>query len=168
MEYNWTSFKKRIDIKVPVADVYRMWVTSAGVEQWFLQRCTYRNAAGEPLAADAAAEKGNGFDWQWYAWPDDVLKGTMLEANGYDSLSFTFGQEGAADMICTVKIYAEQGATICEIVQDNIPTDDKNKSSYHLGCSMGWTFYLTNIKSILEGGIDLRNKNVALKSVLNT
>ncbi len=167
MEYNWTSFKKRIDIKAPVADVYRMWVTSTGMEQWFLQQCIYRHPDGATLAVDDATSKGDSFDWIWYAWPDDVLKGTIFEANAYDSLSFTFGHEGASDMICTVKIYAEQGATICEVVQDNIPIDDKSKSGYHLGCSMGWTFYLTNLKSILEGGIDLRNKNVALKSVLN-
>lgn len=32
----------------------------------------------------------------------------------------------------------------------------------------GWTFYLTNLKSILEGGFNLRNKNNKLGDVVNT
>jgi hypothetical protein len=31
-------------------------------------------------------------------------------------------------------------------------------------CQLGWTFYLANLKSVIEGGVDLRNKNVDLKS----
>jgi hypothetical protein len=32
----------------------------------------------------------------------------------------------------------------------------------------GWVFYLANLKSFPEGGIDLRNKNEKLKSVINS
>jgi len=51
--------------------------------------------------------------------------------------------------------------------QENIPTDEKAKVSWHLGCATGWTFYLTNLKSILEGGLDLRNKDELLTNVVN-
>ena len=81
---------------------------------------------------------------------------------------FTFGQEGAEAMTCLVKIYREEGETICEIVQDNIPDDEKGKSYYHIGCLTGWSFFLTNMKSILEGGGDLRNKNERLKKMINS
>jgi hypothetical protein len=37
-----------------------------------------------------------------------------------------------------------------------------------VGCGEGWTFYLTNLKSILEGGVDLRNKEMKLKNVINS
>lgn len=37
-----------------------------------------------------------------------------------------------------------------------------------VGCGEGWVFYLANLKSILEGGIDLRNKNDAIRNVLNS
>ena len=30
--------------------------------------------------------------------------------------------------------------------------DDASRANYHLGCLTGWTFYLANLKSILEGG----------------
>lgn len=37
-----------------------------------------------------------------------------------------------------------------------------------LSCKTGWTSYLANLKSVLEGGIDPRNKNEQLKAVINS
>ena len=33
----------------------------------------------------------------------------------------------------------------------------KDKWDMHKGCETGWTFFLTNLKSYLEHGIDLRS-----------
>ncbi len=38
---------------------------------------------------------------------------------------------------------------------------------FFIECGKGWTFYMTNLKSILEGGIDLRNKIESVKNVIN-
>ena len=46
------------------------------------------------------------------------------------------------------------------------PTDDKAKENWHIGCKTGWTFYMANMKSMLEGGIDLRNKNEKIQNVI--
>jgi uncharacterized protein YndB with AHSA1/START domain len=168
MEINWSSFKKRISIKAHPADVYRMWATKEGMESWFLRQCHYTAANGEALMQGNAVQKGNLYTWYWHGWPDDTVeKGEILQANGTDELSFTFGQQGAGAMICRIRIYTSEGETICELVQENIPVDDKGKLHYFVGCNTGWTFYMTNLKSILEGGIDLRNKNVTLTDVLN-
>jgi len=56
---------------------------------------------------------------------------------------------------------------VVSLTQKNIPTDDQNKINTRLGCDSGWSFYLVNLKSIYEGGLDLRNKNEKLKSMLN-
>jgi len=53
-------------------------------------------------------------------------------------------------------------------MQEEIPTDEKSMQSFYVGCKTGWTFYLANMKSILEGGIDLRNKNEKLQQMLNS
>ena len=55
-----------------------------------------------------------------------------------------------------------------ESKQYNIPTDETGKTDYHIGCREGWVFYLANLKSIQEGGIDLRNKNPGIKKVINS
>jgi hypothetical protein len=57
---------------------------------------------------------------------------------------------------------------IVELVQDNISTDEKGKELWHVGCKTGWTFYLANMKSMFEGGIDLRNKNEQLQEMMNS
>ena len=58
--------------------------------------------------------------------------------------------------------------TIVELTQDNIPPDDNPATNLHIGCGEGWTFYLANLKSYLEGGIDLRNKNEKIQGVINS
>jgi uncharacterized protein YndB with AHSA1/START domain len=169
MEFDWSSFTKKITINAAADAIYHSWATKQGMESWFLRQCNYTAEAGEALPGDMPVQKGNLYTWRWHGWPDETIeKGTILEANGVDTLSFTFGQEGAAGMICTVRVYAEQDETICELVQKNIPVDDMGKSHYFVGCNTGWTFYMTNLKSILEGGVDLRNKNTAVKNVLNS
>ena len=92
-----------------------------------------------------------------------VEYGEVLDGNGKDVFKFSFGKAGN----CTVRIYMEQGETVVELVQDNIPTDEQGMYYWHVGCKTGWTFYMANMKSLYEGGIDLRNKNVNLEQVLN-
>jgi len=68
----------------------------------------------------------------------------------------------------SVEIKEEDRENIVELVQSEIALDEDSRMSNYVGCSRGWTFYLTNLKSVLEGGIDLRNKNGNLINVLNT
>ena len=81
----------------------------------------------------------------------------------FSQVQFSF----AATCTVTVTIKKELGETIVELTQENIPLDESSKVKYHLGCMEGWTFFLANLKSILEGGIDLRNKNVKLSQLVN-
>ena len=69
---------------------------------------------------------------------------------------------------CTVAIKKEGDNNIVELVQDSIPTDEQGMHYWHLGCKTGWTFYLANLKSMLEGGLDLRNRDESLKNVINS
>jgi len=45
--------------------------------------------------------------------------------------------------------------------------NESEQRYFYIGCGKGWTFYMANLKSILEGGIDLRNKNAAIQNVIN-
>lgn len=71
-------------------------------------------------------------------------------------------------MVVTVRIANESGINVVELTQENIPVDDDSRANYFVGCGEGWTFYLANLKSILEGGLDLRNKNVDIRKVINS
>jgi uncharacterized protein YndB with AHSA1/START domain len=167
MEYDWSSFTKRVNINASIADVYSLCATPAGLEKWFLRLAEFTQPNGKLSGANNVIDAGQNFRWLWHGWPDTMEeKGQILEANATDLIKFTFGQEGAEDMVCTFKIYTEQNETIFEIMQENIPTDERGNCYYHIGCMTGWSFFMVNMKSVLENGYDLRNKNADLKNVI--
>jgi uncharacterized protein YndB with AHSA1/START domain len=163
--FNWSTFTVRIPVKAPVEKLYWCWATKGGMEFWFLRLSEYKQPGGALRMSDEPVQKGDTYKWLWHGWGDDTVEfGEILNCNGKDFLQFSFGKAGT----CTVTIKKEAAEIIVELVQENIPDDEQGRQYYHLGCKTGWTFYLTNLKSLLEGGVDLRNKNTALQNVLNS
>ena len=164
-EFNWTTFTVRVPVNATVEKLYWCWATREGMEYWFLRLSEYKKPGGSLRSNDEYAQKGDSYKWLWHGWADDIVEhGEILDCNGKDLFKFSFGKGGD----CTVTFKKEQGETIVELTQDNIPDDEKGKQYFHLGCRTGWTFYLANLKSLLEGGTDLRNRNENLKNVINS
>ena len=163
--YDWSRFVVRISINVLADKLYHAWATREGMEYWFLRLSEYKKPDGTIRDDNEYVDKGDTYKWLWHGWPDDTVEyGTILDCNGKDFFKFSFGKAGN----CAVTIKKEEGEMMVELVQDNIPTDEQGKHYWHLGCKTGWTFYLANMKSLYEGGIDLRNKNEKLQQVLNS
>jgi uncharacterized protein YndB with AHSA1/START domain len=164
-KYNWSKFTQRIAIKAPVQEIYDCWTTQEGIEKWFLRLGEFSNSETLLKDKNAIIQKNDNYKWMWHGYPDEVVEfGKIIEANGHNMIQFTFAEQ----CLVTIKIYNELNENIIELTQENIPTDEYSKTQFHLGCSNGWTFYLANLKSILEGGIDLRNKNIELTKVINS
>ncbi|HEY9362506.1 MAG TPA: SRPBCC domain-containing protein [Chitinophagaceae bacterium] len=162
--FDWSRFETRINIKASTEELYKSWATTRGMQDWFLRVCEYRKPGGSFRAEEEFVEKNDTYKWLWYGYPDDVKEeGEIIDCNGKDFLKFRFGKAGD----CTVNILKEEEETIVQLIQENIPTDESGMKNYHLGCKTGWTFYLANLKSIMEGGIDLRNKNEKIKNLVN-
>jgi len=169
MDHDWTNFTKSITIKTTKEKLYQSFASRSGMESWFLRTCNYKNEAGNSLAPQEFAKEGDHYRWLWFGYGDDVVEnGSILKANGSDLFEFTFNANGKNNMNVTVSFTEEAGEWRVNLHQYNIPTDDESKAWYYVGCGEGWTFYLANLKSILEGGIDLRNKNEAIKKVVNS
>ncbi|WP_276502458.1 SRPBCC family protein [Terrimonas pollutisoli] len=163
--YDWSRFVVRINVNAPADKLYHAWATRKGIEYWFLRLSEYKRADGALRGNNEFVEKGDTYKWLWHGWPDETVEhGIVLDCNGKDFFKFSFGKAGN----CAVTIKKEERETIVELVQDNIPTDEQGMHYWHLGCKTGWTFYLANMKSLYEGGIDLRNKNEKLQQVLNS
>lgn len=162
---DWSRFVIRISINEPIEILYHAWATRAGIESWFLRLSEYKNKDGEERAPEEKVQVGDTYKWLWHGYSDDTVEyGQILDLNNKDYFKFSFGKAG----ICTVNIKTEAGEHMVELIQEAIPTDEQGKLNYYVGCKTGWTFYLANLKSIVEGGIDLRNKNVELQQVLNS
>jgi uncharacterized protein YndB with AHSA1/START domain len=164
-DFDWSRFVVRITVNASPRDLYKAWATKKGIEKWFLRLSEYRKPDGIMRAANELIQPGDGYRWLWHGWPDDMVEtGTIQDCNGKDQLRFKFGIAGD----CTVNIKNEEGENVVELIQENIPIDEKGMHYYHLGCKTGWTFYLANLKSIMEGGVDLRNRNEKILRVINS
>lgn len=163
--FDWTRFVTRVTVNALADDLYRMWATRAGIEEWFLRMSEFKNPDGALRGDNEFTAAGDTYRWRWFGWDDNTTEeGEIMEANGKDLFKFSFGKAGN----CTVHIKQEEGIHIVELVQDQIPDTDEGKHYWHLGCKTGWTFYLANLKSICEGGIDLRNKNENIRQLINS
>jgi uncharacterized protein YndB with AHSA1/START domain len=153
----------KIAVKADMQAVYDAWTSSAAIERWFLSRAVFRNDAGVELAPTEAVGPGCTYAWNWYGY-DVTEQGRILGANGKDLFRFTFAGECSVD----VRFATEHEHTVVTLTQSEIPEDDASKRSIRLGCHTGWSFFLLNLKSMLEGGLDLRNKNPAFTRVVNS
>lgn len=160
--FDWTSFTKKIAIKAPLADIYGAWTKAAELEKWFLKQVIFTDATGIVIDQKHPVSAGCNYDWLWYLY-QDKMTGQIKKANGKDFLQFNFEGECLVD----VNLTEEADYTIVELRQHDIPTDDYSKQYIRLGCASGWAFYLVNLKSVYEGGLDLRNKEAKLQPMIN-
>ena len=165
MQYDWTKFTKRIPVSADIPTAYLAWTTQAELEKWFLRKAEFIKPDKSLRDRNEPIQKEDKYEWYWHGYPDTVFeKNEVLEANGKDFLQFRF----SGDCIVSVKLIAHEQETIVEITQENIPEDNNPASNLLVGCGEGWTFYLANLKSYLQGGIDLRNKNEKIQGVISS
>lgn len=145
--FDWSSFTLRIPIKATMETLYAAWTNKSEIEKWFLREANY---------------DGDTYSWHWFLY-EETERGRITQANGVDTFEFTF----AGDCLVTIKLTTDNEHTVVTLTQSNIPTDDSSKRNIRLGCHNGWSFYLVNLKSVYEGGLDLRNKDTRFKPMLN-
>ncbi len=166
MATNWNEFRFRIGINAPLDNIYKAWTTPGGLESWFLRKALI-NPSGKSTTTrgrDEAIQPGDAYEWYWHGYSDTVNhKGAILEANGRDRFQFTFSM----DCPVTVSLYRECDETMVELKESDFPPGEEAIKHY-VGDSKGWIFYLANLKSIMEGGLDLRNRKLELKDVINS
>lgn len=160
--FDWTTFTRKIAVKAEMADIYAAWTKASAIEKWFLSKAVYFDTTQKPVSKETQIEKGFTYEWNWYLF-DVTERGKITEANGKDFIQFTFAGECLVD----IKLSAQGDYVVVELTQKNIPTDDNSKQGIRLGCDTGWSFFLVNLKSVYEGGLDLRNKDSDFKGMVN-
>jgi uncharacterized protein YndB with AHSA1/START domain len=162
MGNNWSEFKLRINTTASVEKAFAAVATPGGLESWFLREANVQSG-GKPRQKGDKIQKGDEYHFQWHGHPDTLRhSGRFLSTDGKSVISFTFSQ----DLPVTISIYRECEETIVELAETFDPTVEEVARNHYLGNMKGWIFYLINLKSILEGGLDMRNRKVELKNVL--
>lgn len=161
----WKQFSLRVTINATTADVFNAWTTQAGLERWFLRSAIFKIPGSEARGVNDAVQAGDTYKWLWFGYDDSTAEeGAILLMNGRNMLAFTF----SGGCIVTVTIIEEAGETVCELRQEMPMDNEDDQRHFFIECGKGWTFYLANLKSMLEGGRDLRNKNEKVQHVINS
>ena len=163
--YNWKQFIKRITIHASPKVIYDAWTTQSGLESWFLRLAEFTSPAGSLRKRNENIQKADSYKWLWFGYDNSIAEEKeILSANGKDELQFGF----SGNCIVKVTIKEENGEQICELQQNMRMDNEVEQRYFYIECGKGWTFYMANLKSILEGGIDLRNKEENIKNVINS
>lgn len=157
---DWSQFTVEIPLNIPSDLVEKAWTTQLGLESWFLRAAFFKSKDGLKRYAGEKVQPGDTYAWRWHGWPDSMEEyGEILEPEGGEFFRFVFGKAG----IVSLSLTERKGDKILVLKQTQIPTNEAGRFNFHVGCKTGWTFYLANLKSILQGGYDLRNRNQALE-----
>jgi len=160
--FNWSQFSKRVFVNTDLETVYNFWTKSEELEKWFLSKASFVSKEGKKILPTENTRSDSTYQWNWFA-QNHSEEGNIINANGIDNLEFTF----AGNCKVLVELSKEKNQTLVKLTQTEIPLDNNSKENIRLGCAFGWTFYLLNLKSVLEGGLDLRNKDTELIGVIN-
>ncbi len=160
-ENNWTKFTVTADFNTDARSIYDAWATPAGLESWFLRKAEFYTIMGRLREPEEYILKEDTYAWYWHGFDDGTVeKGQVLEVNNIDFLKFTF----TSGTIVSLNIKSSNALTNVEWTQENIKEEPDPSKNLFVQCQTGWTFYLANLKSIVEGGIDLRNKRMDVRS----
>lgn len=158
---DWGKFVVRIYLKAAPEEIYTAWATEAGLARWFLAIAKFR-PNGRWRDVDEPAVKGDAIEWTWVGNKNFVMKGSVLGAESPGRFAFTFGRSARV----TVAIKPDRDRTLVQLTQSHMPDTPESRRDY-VDCHSWWTFYLTNLKSVLEGGRDLRERDPEVLEVIN-
>jgi hypothetical protein len=150
-DYDWTQFSSTFFYPVEIGTAYRAWATPAGLQSFFIEAAVATSGDGGPRRPDEPMATGDRYRWVWRHGL--TLDGDVLEATPDRSLAFTFGS-----MRCDVAFSSvEPETTRVDLHQTDIPDTPEGRVMGHLNCRSCWFFFLTNLRSILVTGVDLRD-----------
>jgi len=86
-----------------------------------------------------------------------------LSVQGTNQIAYTFGD-------CNFRIEAHpyEGKTFLELVQYDMDNTPEVNMHVHTNCRAAWVYFLTNLKAVLEHGIDVRDKTRTTGSSFST
>lgn len=161
MTFAWDTLSLAIFVDAPLDVVDWHWATEAGITRWFIVDASYRSPGTEaPRAPTDRIQAGDRYVWTWNNGVEEQGTVEFCESEGH--YVFTFGEGTRVD----VRLSDQAGRTLVELTQSTEAIDDERYAVYR-DCLQGWTFYLANLKSMMEGGIDLRESNPNRTGLVN-
>ena len=155
--YDWSKFEITYYYNAHITRVFRTFTESQGLESFFIARSVYTDQQG--AVRDEHEQPRAGDTYQWQFRQAFSVSGTISEIKQKQQFSFSFGP-----MQVDVYFRVLGNQTEVHLVQSNIPDTKSGKVFGHLNCRSCWVFFMTNLTSILDYGVDLRDENPDLVS----
>jgi len=150
--YDWTRFLVHMYYDAPLERVFRAWATAEGLESFFIASARHASADGGARAPHELACPGDRYEWTWLHGLG--LKGGFLACERDRRVAFTFGEH----MEVEVTFRTVGDSVEVRLHQTGCMPEDPARAWQHLNCRSCWVYFLTNLKSVLEHGTDLRDR----------
>jgi uncharacterized protein YndB with AHSA1/START domain len=165
--HDWTSFDVYLYLDAAPADVLRYWQTVEGFTRFFVAEMTAELTAGDDHGDEVDASmltSGTmltrmltpGTLYRWRGIHDYAGKGRFVEVTD-EAVEFTFGGRYHV----RVSVTSQGSGTCLHLRQSGIGDEEGERVSGSLNCRSCWIYFLVNLKSVIEFGIDLRDRNPA-------
>jgi len=150
--YDWSRFDIVFYYDQAPDQVFHAWATPVGLTSFFIDKAVFTAPDGTERGGDEQAVSGDRYRWDWRHpyW----LEGEITRVDPGREIAFTFGS-----MIVSIRLSALEGKTELHLVQTDIPDSPDGRVFGHLNCRSCWIFFLTNLKSVLATGQDLRDRD---------
>ena len=149
--YDWSQFHVHMYYLAPLDEVFRRFATAAGLESFFIGKAEHEAPDGAPRGRGEIVQPGDTYRWRYVH--DFAHDGTFLTVVPNRRVRFTFG-----DMPVDVGFRAVGDATEVDLHQTGCATEDPERAWQHVNCRSCWVYFLTNLRSVLAGGVDLRDR----------
>ena len=159
--FNLSEFYHEIYIDASFTQVFKLVATSHGICSWFIGECIYTSNDSANRMNDETARKGDGFRWKWLN-KELKITGEVLESVDNELFRFTFGK----DFVVSIKLKEEGKRTLISLFHSYKPGTAHNDFAF-INCCVCWVFFLTNLKSVAENNIDLREINSTKETLVN-
>lgn len=150
--YDWSKFEINYYYPLSVEKLFTAWTTASGLKSFFIEQIKIVGQDKYLRAEQEQIQNQDKYSWIWRH--NYSLEGVFKEVVQNQRIEFSFGSMNVA-----LEFQQLSDSTLLRLLQTDIPLTDEAKSTSHMNCRICWTFFLTNLKSVLCHGVDLRDQN---------
>lgn len=160
--FNWKKFVRSVYLPVSPTEAYKLAATPEGITKWFIGKALYTSPGGLVRKYNEPAKTGDTYEWDW-GYKDFKVTGKVLDTEENKNFAVTFGKSYRVEIIIED---AGANRTLFKLVQEQMEGEEQDVFNY-INCYGCWTFFLNNLRSVTEGGIDLREREFNLDELVN-
>ena len=159
--FNMDCFSHSIYLDCGIEKAYEFIGRTDGFNKWFIGSAEYISGEGIQRKTGEFIRVNDSYKWKWLA-KDFSTSGKILESKENSLLKFSFG--GLFLVIITIN--EDKGRTLLTLKQKYVNGVAHNDFA-HINCCVCWAFFLTNLKSVIEHGTDLRETETDNEELVN-